>query len=111
MEASQLIGPDGKPIKTNSIPVLKYKEFTFPMRLLSEADAVKPGKEGQIRPGDIIKEYRAAFTELSDRVNLLTAIICVLAKDGVPEVKSFLDSVGVNSLDLDNKVVYRANEA
>lgn len=106
METSPLIGPDGKPIKTNTIPVVKYKDFVFPMRLLSADDIVKPGAGGQLRPGDIIKEYRSAYTELSDRVNLLTAILCTIIQDGIAEGKIFLESTGAQSTDLNDKVLY-----
>lgn len=100
-----LVGLDGKPIKTHNIPVVKFRDFIFSVELLQKEDVAHP-VDGGFRPGDIVKEYRSRCTELEDRVQILTAILCTVIQEGPEAGREFLNSVGAKVVDLNNKVLF-----
>ena len=100
-----ILGPDGKEIKTITLPTVSFRDFQFAIQMLQKED-IASDKDGGYRPGDIVKEYRARCTELEDRIQILTAILCTLIKEGPEGGKEFLDSIGAKVTDLNNKVLY-----
>ncbi len=102
---SKIIGADGKPMVSVTLPTVKYKDFQFAIQLLQKEDIAQP-VEGGYRPGDIVKEYRARCAELEDRNQILTAIVCTLIDKGPEAARDFLDSIGARVVDLDNKVLF-----
>ena len=105
----ELLGSDGKPIKSVTLPIVKFRDFTFAMQVLQKSDITK-AKNGEVRPQQLIHEYRARCRELDDRCQLLMAILCVTIDQGLEAGREFLDSVGAVVTDIDNKVLYKSKD-
>jgi len=102
---SNIVGPDGKPVQTNSIPCVMWGEFTLPIRVLSKNDAVDP--KSSVTPGDVIKEMRASYMEMQDRFTLLSIGMAIQAKANPGgEMDQYLSQIGVVLKDLQGKVIY-----
>lgn len=99
-----LYDASGQEIKKSSIPTVMWKDHVLPLRLLTQEECV-PEKQS-ISPGHIIRELRAQYVEMNDRFTLLASGLAVLAKTN-PELKEFLDSVGIEIKDLKGNHIYK----
>ncbi len=104
-DQSKIVGADGKPMKTVTLPTVKFRDFQFSFQAFSKED-VATKKNGGLRPGDLVREYRARCKELEDRIQILTAILCVSISEGPEAGKEFLKSIGARVVDLNNKVIF-----
>ena len=101
---SKLVDAKGNEIKTYKIPVVEYKEFVFPMESVRPEDLTPIVKKG-VDPLRVIHELRASTKELRQKWTLLAAGLCILAKKN-PELKEFIDSIGLVVRDINEKVLY-----
>jgi len=101
---SNLVDAKGNEIKTHKIPVVEYKEFVFPMESVKPEDLTPIGEKG-VDPLRVIHELRASTKELRQKWTLLAAGLCILAKKN-PELKEFVDAIGLVIKDLNEKVLY-----
>ena len=110
-----ILGLDGKPLKKGqrvetedmeqkTVPVVGFKEYILPMRVLTN-DKVIPANKEAVSPLEIVNEYRAMYQEMQDRFSILAIGLSLLAK-GNPDIKEFLDSVGLTLRDFQGKPIY-----
>lgn len=81
------------------IPVVQYKGFQFPMRVLKEEDWVK-ATNGEITPEGVVRELRAHVVALEDKITILLAAITLSPGD---DVKEFLKGIGLTIMDVNQK--------
>ena len=93
-EKSNLVGPNGQPVETRTIPIVKYNEFIFPMHMVEKEEIVQLSDKG-IKPSDIIKELRATAREMRHRFTVIAAGLVVAAQKGPEELDKFLSSIGL----------------
>lgn len=105
---SKLVDGAGKPIEKNTIPVVSWKGFTLPIRILTN-DKLVPQKDS-VHPGEIINEMRSGYLEMQDRFTLLSVGLAVLAKkDPGGELDQYLSQVGLVLKDFKNQIIYEPN--
>lgn len=93
-EKSNLVGPDGQPIKTVTVPVVHYDGFVFPMHMVQDEEIAKPTEKG-VKPSEIIAEMRATAREMRHRFTILAAGLVVAAKDGPEKLDAYLNEIGL----------------
>lgn len=101
-QKSGILGPDGKPVETVNIPIVKFDDFIFPMHMMEKDELVQTGEEG-VRPSDIIKELRAISREMRQRFTILAAGLVCASKGGEEELTRFLNSIGLVISDINGK--------
>lgn len=105
---SPILDADGKPIEVASVPVVKYKDFVFPIHTLEKAELTTMSKEG-VRPTDIITEIRAIGREMRHRFNLLAVGLVLAAKEGPEELENYLNSIGLVITDVKGNTFFQAD--
>ena len=101
---SQILGADGKPIRTVQIPTLQVDDFVIGIDLVSDDEMVQSTKDG-LRPGDLLKELRATNREHRHRFNIIMTLFSYATK-GPEELKRAMDSMGLHVRDLNDKTIY-----
>jgi hypothetical protein len=101
-ENTGITDQDGTEMRKISIPVVKYKEFVFPVTTVTPEFQNYIGPKGEVRPLDIIKELRLSIDEMRNKFSLLSSAIALVAKTN-PEVLEFLTTIGLTLSDLNNK--------
>ena len=106
-EESPLVDSDGENLKKVSIPVIKYKDFVFPITTVTPEYQNYLGPKGEVRPLDIIKELRMVLDEMRNKFTILSVGLAIAAKTN-PEVNEYLTTIGLVLEDLNNKRFYPA---
>ena len=106
-EKSGLVDAKGEEVKKISIPVIKYKDFVFPITTVTPEYQNYIGPDGQVRPLDIIKELRMALDEMRNKFTVLSVGLAIAAKSN-PEVDEYLTTIGLVLEDLNKKRFYPA---
>ncbi|RLC98732.1 MAG: hypothetical protein DRI46_10800 [Chloroflexi bacterium] len=78
--------------KTKKVPVVRYKDFTFPVDFVRPEEVVDISKNS-MKPIEFITELRATQRELRDRSTIMLAAFAALANGD--DLKEFLDSIGL----------------
>lgn len=103
-----LVGANGKPIKSNKVPVVHYENFVLPVRILQKEDTVQASSS--VSPGDVIQEMRAAYIEMVDRFTLMATGLSVVAKQNPGgEMDKYLSSIGLVLTDMAGNKIYDPN--
>lgn len=105
MKDTKLVDAGGQPIRTVTVPVIKYKNFSIPIRIVQKEDRVNPTTEG-IRPMELLKEVRAMYLELQDRFVVLATLLSVVAKTD-PELDSAMSQMGITLKDMNEEFIYK----
>jgi len=99
-----LVGPNGEPVKTVNIPVVKFEDFVFPMHMVEREELINVGEEG-VKPSEIIRELRAVTREMRHRFTILATGMVVASRTD-KELKNFLDSIGLVITDAKSKTFF-----
>ena len=102
---SNLVDPSGNPIKTATVPIIQWKAYQIPLRLVSKEDAVP--EKGSVSPLDVIKELRAVHREMIDRFNYLSIGLSTLASKN-QELADFLKASGLQLTDYQGRTIFDA---
>lgn len=106
---TNLVDAQGKEIKKVTIPVVHYQGFRFALDSV-RADEIATITDKGVRPGDIIKELRAARREASDRFTILAAALAVAAKHGTDALQEYLQEIGLRISDIDGRKFYETEK-
>lgn len=108
-EKTGLIGTDGEEVKKISIPVVKYKDFVFPITTVTPEFQNYIGPKGEVAPISIIKELRLSIDEMRNKFTLLSIGLAVMSKTN-PELKVYLETIGLVLADLNQKQFFPFEE-
>ena len=98
-QEKRLVDPQGREIQKVTVPVVKYKEFSFAFDCIRDEERVKVNAQnGTIRPSEVVLEMRALQRELNHRFTVLAAALASATK-GPEELNAFLKAIGLEVID------------
>lgn len=106
-EKTGLVDNSGEEVKKISIPVVKFRDFVFPITTVTPEYQNYVGSEGGVRPIDIVREVRMTLDEMRNKFTVLSVGLAVIAETN-PDVKDYLNEIGLVLEDLNKKRFFPA---